>query len=368
MSWLRRRMMANFGGGLLPSGYTPVGWIQTRANMASSQSFDFFDLGIVPTTDIEMEAVFNQNGKNVSPSYAMFVGSRLASQKQEFMALGYQNIGLSYNGRKSLGYWPNTEKDYNWNTYSFVGNTLDVNGHTLTISRTSGSAAINNFNLFLGALNQNGSATQAMVCTIKELSISIGGVNHEYIPCINSLGQAGLFDLAAQSFIAPHGGSYLIHKPVDNDIMLNFTPKWSVFYFIDPIVIDFYNGEYLTADITCAAPLSTNAVQRILTVSLISPFAPNPSKDTIHFYYRHSDAHIGWKIGSMDTYDIALSQSRFRLDLKLDGIYINGERQYSDMSSLFYDQTNIEWYISSTEGVEYQRSNSTYHRVTIVRP
>lgn len=360
--------MANVGGGLLPPGYTPVGWIQTRANMSSPQSFDFFDLGIVPTTDIEIEAVFNQNGETGQPSYAMFVGSRLASQNQEFMALGYRNIGLSYNGRLSLGYWPNTKNDYNWNTYSFVGNTLDVNGHTLTISRTSGSAAINNFNLFLGALNQNDSATQAMVCTIKELSISIGGVNHEYIPCINSLGQAGLFDLAAQSFIAPNGGSYLIHKPVDNNIMLNFTPMWSVFYFIDPIVIDFYNGESLTADITCAAPLSTNKVQRILTVSLISPFAPNPSNDTIHFYYRHSDAHIGWKIGRMNTYYIALSQSRFRLDLKLDGIYINGERQYSDMSSLFYDQTKIEWYISSTEGTVDQRSNSTYHSVTIVRP
>lgn len=367
MSWLRRRMMANVGGGILPQGYTQVGWLQTRANMNSSQLFDFFDTGLTPTDDIEVQAVFNQNGRTSVPSYGMFLGSRLASNSQEFMVAGYQNIALSYHGRKSLGYWPNTSANNNWNTYSFVGNTLDVNGHTLTISRTSGSAPINSLNIYVGCLNQKNSAIQAMVCTIKELSISTGGVNHEYIPCLNSLGQAGLFDLAAQSFIAPHGGSYFIHEPVNDVIMLNYTPMGSVFYFHDPVVIDFINGESIVADITLGNA-SSSADQRILTLSGIGPFAAYADAKTIHLYYKHSDSTLGIHIGSNETQYYPLSASRFSLSVQQSGIYVDGNLVHSDIDDFIGDGTTTRWYVSSTEGSEIQRSYCTYHSVTIVRP
>jgi hypothetical protein len=335
--------------------------------MNATQVFDFFDSGLTPTDDIEVQSVFNQSGSLNTPSFGMLLGSRVSSNRQEFMVAGYQNSALSYHGRKSLGYWPNTIGNNDWNTYSFVGNTLDVNGHTLTISRTSGQAPINSLNIYVGCLNQNNSATQAMVCTIKELSISIGGVKHEYIPCVNSLGQAGLFDLAAQSFIAPHGGSYLIHEPLNDLIMLNYTPMGSVFYFHDPVVIDFINGESIVADITLGNN-SSSTVQRILTLSKIGPFAAYGANGTIHLYYNHSDTTLGVHIGTQETQYYPLSASRFSLSVQQSGIYVDGNLVHSDIDDFIGDGTTTSWYVSSAEGNNAQRSYCTYHSVTIVRP
>ena len=183
----------------LPSGYTKLTYIQ-------SSGAQYVDAGFKPTgatkvvCDFQMlnqgssqQGVFGSRPGN-SGKFTVFTGNRTAdlqvdyNTEQTLASVGSAITGLNVNSRTTLE----------------VSNSLVINGKP--VKTVSSASFASTYNLFLFANNNSGTAQ--LPGTMKLYSCQIydnGTLVRDFVPCINSSGEIGLFDMVNRQFYANAG-------------------------------------------------------------------------------------------------------------------------------------------------------------------
>lgn len=181
----------------LPSGYTAMVGIRLTS---------YFNTGILPSSDLEIEYLFNRGGLGAGSTGYLF-GSRRTnsntsdSQYNLYMGSPYY---FGYGGaRVSLGSNPQFVANYVSHFYGFE-NSMQMNTYvTMTTGQGNASATFNTTRpIWLGGLNNAGSLSGQFVHTMYGMKISqSGSVVRDYIPCYDTTNSTiGLYDNITEQF------------------------------------------------------------------------------------------------------------------------------------------------------------------------
>lgn len=180
----------NFEKRNLPSGYTQVEYIESTGTQ-------YIDTGFVPNQDTRVvcEAIVPISGTN------WLYGARTSASSNAFA------FAASTNGYYTTGYNTKTNSfDASLNSDGVIH--IDANKSVTTLTSKNGSATITgtsgtftapcNLTLFGG--NTKGTVTCGSVTIYSCQIYDNGTLVRDYVPCTNSAGVAGLYDMANGAF------------------------------------------------------------------------------------------------------------------------------------------------------------------------
>lgn len=200
---------------LLPSGYTPVEYIE-------SSGTQYIDTGFKPDQNtrvvIDIEAT-----KMASINFVAF-GCRVASTNNDY------SLWYEYTDKTKMysNYGNSTATLIVANSLSRL--TIDKNKNATTINGVTAQSTANSFaktlNLFLLSLNANGSEDTTRRISAKLYSCKIydnGTLVRDFLPCINASGTIGLYDLVNSTFYSnADSGTFTAGSEVENAIAGEF--------------------------------------------------------------------------------------------------------------------------------------------------
>lgn len=178
---------------LLPDGYTQVEYIE-------SSGTQYIDTGFKPNQDtrVVMEAQMLNDPKS---STAIYFGCRDGKFFELYKAGSGQNLTFLYNSDYSqyftVNYLARRIVEINKNSATVDGTTLTYSAGTFQLTQS----------LYLGADNESGTAKAITALRIYSCQIYDNGtLIRDYVPCTNSEGVAGLYDLANDVFYTDAAG------------------------------------------------------------------------------------------------------------------------------------------------------------------
>ena len=192
-------------GVILPKGYTKLEWIESTGTQYVDTLFKSnYNSRIVAEVQFKEE-----------PQIVAIFGTRNATTDDYFC----------FYAPEQQGYCLRIDGAYNYVTASAVErNVVDANKNVLTIGNNSVTGAVTDFSanypLYLFAANNAGTAQY--VASAKLFSCRIyddDTLVRNYIPCINSVGDVGLYDLVTEAFFGNSGtgvfiaGTHIVELP-----------------------------------------------------------------------------------------------------------------------------------------------------------
>lgn len=189
----------NFTPVQLPSGYTQVEYIR-------SSGTQYIDTGIQPNQNIsfELQAWMSSSGAN----YATLFGARDSNQCRVYYSGSLRAIYLGSN-TASISSSINPEQIL---SYSLNNQTFAVGD--VSVSLTPNVNQIE-YSIFIFGLNDNGSFGYGSIAEIYSFKIKQqNSVVRDYVPCINSVGEVGLYDLVSNTFFGNEGTGTFTAGPV----------------------------------------------------------------------------------------------------------------------------------------------------------
>ena len=181
----------------LPSGYTPLDYI-------ASTETQYIDTGFIPNQNTGFEVEFLSHDDLSSSTYGCILGAREKSGTNELQLTTYVAKDSDVSGTLRFG-----NIAYNANITVGEKNKVTLKNKEYTskgIKQTFEGEFTSPSTLTLFALNQNGTPTQFGNVRIYSCKIYNGNkMIRDFVPCCNSSGIAGLYDLVLGKFYTNQG-------------------------------------------------------------------------------------------------------------------------------------------------------------------
>ena len=181
----------------LPSGYTQLEYIQSSGNQ-------YINTGVVPTPNTR--AVIDAQITAQTAASAAYLGERSGSGGTDKTA--YELWSMSTGTNVSSDFFGNRVSK----TMSTIGTrvlidknkaSVTINGSTITNSAAAGTATLP---IFLLASNDKGTAAYGIAAKLYACQLYDNGtLIRDFVPCKNSSGAVGLYDLVGAKFYANAG-------------------------------------------------------------------------------------------------------------------------------------------------------------------
>ena len=191
MSTLRRLLMANTGGGVLPSGFTQLEYVTSNPTLEG-----YIDTGVIPKINDTFELrVYRRNRNRPFGSDYFYVYIYVNNERWSIFNSSYKDMGTRV-------------LPYSWRTFRYESKKMyqytDDGELEYTLSAST-KACTKSLNLF----RSNGAAARCD-CDISYFKMtSADGYTLEYIPALrNSDGVVGFYDIANGVFIPPTSGTF----------------------------------------------------------------------------------------------------------------------------------------------------------------
>ena len=191
----------------LPSGYTQVEYIE-------SSGTQYIDTGIKPNQDTRIITTISDWSTLEESTTLWGTQSGSADRYEMFIASG--GVYRSYYGGNAVSF--DSSVSYNEKV------TIDRNGNTITIGEYSKTNTVTTFScttsLHLFTHSSGGTATSNKRASLKLYSCQIydsGTLARDYVPCTNSTGVGGLYDLVNSKFYGNAGtGTFTVGDSADS--------------------------------------------------------------------------------------------------------------------------------------------------------
>lgn len=183
----------------LPDEYTQLDYI-------ASTGIQYIDTGIIPNqnTGFEIEFLSNNEISSTSGEFGAILGAREKSSVNELQLTSYTTKDSGHNGTLRFG-----SNSYDANISVGEKNKITLKNKVCTsnnVVQTLEGEFTSPSTLSLFALNQNGTATQFGSVRIYSCKIYDGNkLVRDFVPCINSSNEAGLYDLVLGKFYTNQG-------------------------------------------------------------------------------------------------------------------------------------------------------------------
>ncbi|GEM_PF-6591595 len=197
----------------LPEGYTELKYLK----MTNGQ---YFDADFIPNQDTRIDmkvSVYNTANFVENAGFALW-GSAIAYNNRSFECYSWNNsFEFHYGGQQKYSITPTVGQVYE---ISLNKNVLTIDGvlrHTYSYSKSSGP-----YSLWIGSINRGGSATRSAGINLYSCQIYDNGkLVRDFVPCMDSTGECGLYDLANGKFYRSLRNSFdshdqLIIRDVEN--------------------------------------------------------------------------------------------------------------------------------------------------------
>lgn len=246
-SGLGYRVKPDFSGGhntsRLPNGYTELSYIQ-------SSGTQYIDTGFAPNQDsrvvMDIESV-------ASHGDVPLFGSRVAYKNTAFsMWLRDASVQTDYNAVSSVLSLGSTQVRFQIDKNK---NVTTAAGVTVTQTATAFQSA---YTAYLFALNQAGTPNTSGMVSIRLYSCQLydnGTLVRNFVPCTNSSGVAGLYDMANGTFYRSAGSAEFIAGPAVP--MLSRLLLFDVYQGIDRSKDQSKNPRVVLTDAALLSPVYT---------------------------------------------------------------------------------------------------------------
>ena len=261
----------------------PIGF--QRVEYLESTGTQYIDMGVKSGVNISVKTKFNLADVSAKAMFGSYSGPSNNGVGVFFGTAGGNLSGKVYCNNTNVAVSPDLTLSTNTNyEIEMSGTTLLVNGSDYTSPTTSS----NNYNMLLFARNNNGTVERNMSGKIYYLTIKDNGVLvRDYIPCIDPLGVACMYDLVGKKPYYNQGtGTFTAGRQV---IPVEYLESTGTQY------IDTGIGGDLTTELTCEAAIVqagnasvTNIMgnnvtsTRAITINMSANIA-NPSPSRIRF-------------------------------------------------------------------------------------
>lgn len=195
----------NFVPRALPEGYTQVGYLE-------SSGTQYFDTGFKPNQNTRVVIDFHNFGdySGMTTSLCPFFGARNASSSAVFaMWIGvktypqYGNVVYSKNGYFTTDINRRLLYDFNKNVASIGNDSITCASETFTTDYNLCILTINNY----GNIESRRASGKLYSCQIYDN----GTLARDFVPCTNSSGVAGLYDMVNAKFYTNAGsGTFVV--------------------------------------------------------------------------------------------------------------------------------------------------------------
>ena len=183
----------------LPSGYTPLAYIQ-------SSGTQYVDAGFKPTGATKVVIDFQMVSQGSSQQGVFGSRPGTSGRFTVFTGNGTSDLQVDYNTEQTLASVGSSINGLNVNSRITieVSNSLIINGNTVkTVSAVSFTST---YNLFLFANNNAGTAQLPGAMKLYSCQIYDNGtLARDFVPCINASREVGLYDLVGKQFYGNAG-------------------------------------------------------------------------------------------------------------------------------------------------------------------
>lgn len=206
----------NFVKKPLPNGYTQIEYIQ-------SSGTQYFNTGFKPNNNTRVVMDFENTGdySGMTTSLCPFFGARNASSSAVFaLWIGtktfpqYGNVAYNKNGNFTVNLNTRLIYDFNKNVVTIGDTTITCATATFTTSYEMCLLTINNY----GTIESRRASGKLYSCKIYDN----GTLIRDYVPCKNSVGTVGLYDMVNGKFYANAGtGTFTAGATVTGSVARN---------------------------------------------------------------------------------------------------------------------------------------------------
>lgn len=186
----------------LPYGFTQLDYIESTGSQ-------YIDTGITADNTVEFDVTFNTSDNLGNSTYGCIFGSRQASVTKELQVTTYSDSGFygTFRYGDSGNYNAYLTRLQKINVKLLNGKYIVDNEEKYSVDKTFS----NNYNIYIFALNNGGTAAQYGKVKLYTLKLyKAGSLVRNFIPCKSVNNEIGLFDLISNTFFANKGtGSFI---------------------------------------------------------------------------------------------------------------------------------------------------------------